>query len=174
LRRSPLVFATNRGYLLVAPPVLPPVEPPVLGAGAVGDFGAGALPDELPIEPDELPDGLLLEPDGLLLLPPALGLVLLKWASHSVREIVPSLLESTDEKLGWDALGVAALGDVVLDEPPAAPFALSASAAMANDESANSAAAVVMVTVFSIWFSSRGWGKRKAPTIPQAACRAVG
>jgi hypothetical protein len=133
--------------LPVAPPVLPPVEPPVLGA--VGDFGAGALPDEpLPIEPDELP----LEPAGLLVLPlPELEPDLLKWASHSEREIVPSLLVSTDEKVGCDALlglvalGLAALGEVELEEE---------SAAMASDESANSAAAVVMLTVFNMWGSS--------------------
>ena len=143
--------------------MLPPVEPPVLGVGLVGDFGAGALPEEpLPIEPDELPlvpeDELPLEPEGLLVLPLLeLEPDLLKWASQSEREIVPSLLVSTDEKLGWDALGLAALGDVALpDVPPAAPVDLAESAAMASDESANSAAAVVMVTVFSICGSFMG------------------
>jgi hypothetical protein len=129
------------GYLLVAPPVLP-VEPPVLGAGAVGDFGVVALSDELPpIEPDELPE-LPLVPEGVLVLP-LLAPDLLKWASHSAREIVPSLLASTDEKLGWEVLELAALGE-------AAPVALEESAAMARDESANSAAAVVTVTLLII------------------------
>ena len=147
MRRGPRAHYCWQSYLLGV------VELPVLGAGlgylVVEPVEPDVLP--LPIEPDELPDGLLLEPDGLLLLPPALGLVLLKCASHSVREIVPSLLESTDEKLGWDALGLAALGEVALpDVPPAAPVDLAESAAMASDESANSAAAVVTVTVLII------------------------
>src|SRR6185436_10703967 len=119
----------STAYLLV--PDLPPIEPPVLGAGAAGDVVLGVLPVELDDEPDEP------------LVPPLLELDLLKWASHSVREIWPSLLVSTDEKLGWVALGLAALGE-------AAPVALEESAAMASDESANSAAAVVTVTLFII------------------------
>ena len=118
----------------------------MLGAG-LGDLGAVAPP----VEPDELP----LDPEELLLLPPLLELDpdLLKWASHSEREIVPSLLVSTDEKLGWEALPeLAAPGDVVLlDVPPAAPVDFEEeSAAMASDESANSAAAVVTVTLLII------------------------
>ena len=144
--------------MLVAPPVLPPVDPPVLGE--VGDFGVVALPEELPpIEPDEEPDPveLLLEPEGLLVLPLLeLEPDLLKWASHSAREIVPSLLASTDEKLGWDWLPELELGEVVLDDvPPLADGEADdglddeeeESAAAAASDRAKSAAAVVTVTV---------------------------
>ena len=66
----------------------------------------------LPLEPDPVlePDPLVLEPAPVLgvgdavLEPvapvPALEPDLLKWASHSEREIWPSLFVSTDEKLG--------------------------------------------------------------------------
>jgi hypothetical protein len=96
----------------------------------------------------------------------------LKYASHSVREIEPSLLVSTDEKLGVEALPELELGEVVLDElPPAAPVDelpvdelpvvadgvedeplvdLSESAAPAASDRAKSAAAVVTVTVLII------------------------
>jgi len=96
--------------LLVEPPVelpepiepepLPPVEPlPVLGELVLGDFvlleplevPPLLMPDELPVEllvPPEAPD----EPD------------LLKWASHSARDICPLLSLSTSEKLGVDVL----------------------------------------------------------------------
>jgi hypothetical protein len=99
--------------------LVPLLEPPVLGA-----LGLGALvvvPDELLLgelllEPEllepELPPLMPDEPE----LPPAApvelepDLDLLKCASHSAREIWPSLLVSTDEKLGVEEL---------LDEPPA-------------------------------------------------------
>ena len=152
----------------IEPDELPPVEPEVLPEE----------PDE-PVEPDEpdelLPPLELEEPD------------LLKCASHSVREIWPSLLVSTDEKLGALELLDEPLGELEdeLDEPPAAldgeldepvdgeldelPLAdgvegdelpdLAASAATASVDSAKSTAAVVTLTVLSIENSSKGWGK---------------
>ena len=100
-------------YLLVEEPL--PVEPPVLGAGAVG-LGALVVPDELLLGellgPELLPP---LMPDELELPPAApveleLDLSLLKYASHSACEICPSLFLSTAEKLGFELL---------LDELPA-------------------------------------------------------
>ena len=91
-------------------------------------FALPAAPVELPLEPLEpMP---LLEPelpallgevvelgDELELLPPlaAPELDLLKCASHSEREICPSLLVSTDEKVGVDELLLEP--DMPLDEP---------------------------------------------------------
>jgi hypothetical protein len=88
-------------YLLVpdAPPLLPePMPDPLVPAPELGSFGV------------LLPDAPLL---GVLLLVPLLGVLLLvpppeaapepdflKCASHSSREICPSLFLSTDEKLG--------------------------------------------------------------------------
>ena len=138
--------------------VVEPVEPDVL---------------PLPIEPDELPE-LPIEPDeelplelGLLVLPLELESDLLKCLSHSAREIWPSLLVSTDEKLGCEALlallpdeppaalddepvdGLEAAGE---DELPDDAFESALSpAALARDDRAKSAAAVVMVTVLSIF-----------------------
>ena len=154
-----------------------PRPPGVLVLGEVLDE-----PDELPIPEDELPPLLELEPD------------LLKCASHSEREIEPSLLVSTDEKLGVDMLlpEVLELGDVELDEPPAAPVELLpvdelplaegedelpeldflSSAALAASDRAKSAAAVVTVTVFNI--SALLGVVRKAPYPSQGACRARG
>jgi hypothetical protein len=86
-----------------------------------------------PVEPLELPEPMLplLEPEPPVLLPgvvgevgdvvelllpvPALEPDLLKCASHSEREIWPSLFASTDEKLGLDELLLEP--DMPLDEP---------------------------------------------------------
>jgi hypothetical protein len=151
---------------------------PVLGVlGA-----AGEVVDELeppPIEPLELPPEVLpLVPDEPV---PPLELEepdLLKWASHSAREIWPSPLVSTDEKLGVEALLELELGELEL-VPPAAPVddepldelplaadgadapdleLLASSAALASVARAKSAAAVVTVTVLSIRrLLSREW-----------------
>ena len=87
---------------------------------------------------------------------------LLKCASHSEREIVPSLLVSTAEKLG--VLPELELGELEL---PLAADGEAAdglaedfedeSAATASVDRAKSAAAVVTVTVFSIGMASCGW-----------------
>ena len=90
-------FKALNAYLVVDDP-LPPVAPPVLGEVGAGD-----------VVLDELPPGEVLELEPVLLLPPAAAPDLLKWASHSEREICPSLFLSTAVKLGVEAL----------DEPPA-------------------------------------------------------
>ena len=156
------------------------VELPLLGV--LGDLVVAPLDEPEPIEPDELPpvepEVLPDEPDEV----PPLELEepdLLKCASHSLREIWPSLLVSTDEKLGALELLDEPLGEVVdeLDEPPAAldgdeldepvdgeldelPLAdgvegdelpdLAESAATASVDSAKSTAAEVTLTVLSI------------------------
>lgn len=80
----------------------PPIPPPVLGDWVVPEV----LPDVLP--PDVLLEPLPLIPEDDPDVPPDAPLVpepdLLKCASHSAREICPSLLVSTDEKLGEEAL----------------------------------------------------------------------
>ncbi len=161
------------------------VELPLLGV--LGDLVVAPLDEPEPIEPDELPpvepDVLPeepVEPDELV---PPLELEepdLLKCASHSLREIWPSLLVSTDEKLGAlelldeplgelaDELGEppAALDGDELDELPDAPVDgeldeadgveddelpdLAESAATASVDSAKSTAAEVTLTVLSI------------------------
>ena len=161
------------------------VELPLLGVlGALGDLVVEPLDEPEPIEPDELP---LVEPEVLPEEPvepdelvPPLELEepdLLKCASHSARVIWPSLLVSTDEKLGALELLDEPLGELAdeLDEPPAAldgdelPDApvdgeldeadgveddelpdLAESAATASVDSAKSTAAVVTLTVLSI------------------------
>ena len=121
----------------------------MLGEVELGDV------EELPLVPELVPPLEELEPD------------LLKWASHSEREIWPSLLVSTDEKLGVVLLSELELGEVLDDEPPAAPVDDELpvaegdeddglldddeeSAATAARDTAKSAAAVVMVTRLSI------------------------
>ena len=156
MRRGPRAHYCWQSYLLGV------VELPVLGVG-LGDLVVEPVePDvlPLPIEPDELPE-LPIEPDeelplelGLLVLPLELESDLLKCLSHSAREIWPSLLVSTAEKFGWVELPELelVLGELELDVPPAAPVAfLASSAALARDDRAKSAAAVVMVTVLSIF-----------------------
>ena len=122
----------------------------------LGELELGDV-EELPLMPELVPPLEELEPD------------LLKWASHSEREIWPSLLVSTDEKLGVERLLLSEpeLGEVLDDEPPAAPvddeLPLAEgdeddglldddeeSAATAARDTAKSAAAVVMVTRLSI------------------------
>lgn len=106
--------------LVELPDVLPlPIEPelePVLGVVVLGDVVLGDVLDE-PLEEPLMPEPVLVPPLELELEP------LLKCASHSAREIWPSLLVSTDEKLGCELLlPELELGEVVLDdEPPAAP-----------------------------------------------------
>ena len=172
MRRDPRAHYFWQSYLLGV------VELPVLGVG-LGDLVVDPVePDEpLPIEPDELPE-LPIEPDeelplelGLLVLPLELESDLLKCLSHSAREIWPSLLVSTDVKLGCELLLELALGEP--DEPPAAlddeaagaaelpdEALLSAlsPAARARDDRAKSAAAVVTVTVLIMGTPLRGWG----------------
>jgi hypothetical protein len=149
-------------------PVLLPVEPLVLPEPValgelleeLGELDEDELPepvapeDELPLMPeDELPleDGEADEPLEPLELE-------LKCLSHSEREIEPSLLVSTDEKLGWlmPELALPPAAPVDDDEPLAdgeadEPLEALSPAAMARDDRAKSAAAVVTVTVFSIW-----------------------
>ncbi|MEA3195430.1 MAG: hypothetical protein QOD26_3763 [Betaproteobacteria bacterium] len=133
--------------------VLPPIEPPVLGAGVgLGDLVVELSVEPLPVELDELP--VPVEPEELLV-PPLEELEpdLLKWASHSEREIWPSLLLSMDEKLGCEALPELELGELELEVPPLADGLLldeEESAATASVERAKSAAAVVTVTDLSI------------------------
>lgn len=111
----------------------------------------------------------------LLVLPLApLELDLLKCASHSEREIWPSLFVSTDEKLGVDVLALAALPPEALDDAlgrPDEPLEELPDAAgededrsllvvpddvcaVATPDSANSAAAVATLTNFR--FNIRG------------------
>lgn len=85
------------------------------------------LPLEPLLEPElgEVGDGVLLGEAGevLLLVPPAAPLLdLLKWASHSAREMVPSLFVSTDEKVGVELLALL-LPDAAppLDDAPDEP-----------------------------------------------------
>lgn len=144
-----------------------PIEPelePVLGVVVLGDVvlePVEPLEEPLPMLPVDEPDEPV-EP----LVPPELELEpdLLKCASHSEREIWPSLLVSTDEKLGVALLPELELGELVLDElPPAAPvddlsLDVLESAAAAASERAKSAAAVVTVTVLIMEWSF-GLGK---------------
>ena len=181
MRRGPRAHYFWQSYLLGV------VELPVLGVG-LGDLVVDPVePDvlPLPIEPDELPE-LPIEPDeelplelGLLVLPLELESDLLKCLSHSAREIWPSLLVSTDVKLGCELLLELALGEP--DEPPAAlddepvdelPLEAAGAAelpdeallsalspaARARDDRAKSAAAVVTVTVLIMETPLRGWG----------------
>lgn len=138
-----------------------------------------------------------LPPPLLLVLPPApLELDLLKCASHSEREIWPSLFVSTDEKLGVDVLALAALPPEALDDalgrldeplealPEAAGEDEEELCAAATLDSANSAAAVATLTNFR--FNMRGISlgevgencfptscKTRAPSQPAGAAFAV-
>ena len=80
---------------LELPEPMPLLDPEPLVLGEVGEAG-DVVELELPVP--------ALEPDDLL-----------KCASHSEREICPSLLVSTDEKLGLDELLLEP--DMPLDEP---------------------------------------------------------
>jgi hypothetical protein len=156
----------------------------------------------LPLLPLELPEPMLpLAPllGEVVALPPPLllELDLLKCASHSEREIWPSLFESTDEKLGVAVLALAALppealddalgrldepveelpapallGEEVLDEPEAAGEDDELCAA-ATPDSANSAAAVAMLTNFRFnigWISLGEVGEKLQPSLMQDTC----
>ena len=135
------------------------------------------LPLELPEpaeseEPDEPPVAPLLLGEVVLLPEPVAPLAplepevelepdLLKCASHSEREIWPSLFVSTDEKVGADALELAPPEDIP-DEPlePEEPDADGVLllppeddeelCAIATPDRARSAAAVALVTSFNI------------------------
>ena len=129
-----------------------PLEPLVPVLGEV--LGVGEVLGEvvLPVAPAPEPD-------------------LLKWASHSEREICPSLLVSTAEKLGAEVLAPAlalplaplpddalplALGVLLAPDEPLAPdaagelglSALDELCAKAIPDSANSAAAVAALSNF--------------------------
>lgn len=89
---------------LLEPEPMPPLLDPLLG-GVLGDVvGLGEVL-LLPLAPAPAP---VLEPD------------LLKCASHSAREIWPSLFVSTDEKLGAEELELVAPPDSPPLEPDAA------------------------------------------------------
>ena len=158
----------------MAPPVLG-----VLGDDVLGDFVL-----------DELLAGELLELEPVLLLPPAAP-DLLKWASHSAREICPSLFVSTDVKLGVEALDellpeAAGEDDEEPDEPvaPDAPVELlpdtdgddeegllgeEEDCATASDDSANITAAAVMLRVLGM--DETPLVGDLQPCKPQALCR---
>ena len=119
-------------------PVAP--EAPLLGVlGEVGELlPEPAAPElELPLAPELVPPvaPLELDPD------------LLKWASHSEREIWPSLLVSTAEKVGSAMLELAPLE---LEPDADGVLLLPELCAMATPERASSAAAVALVTSFNI------------------------
>jgi hypothetical protein len=167
---------------------------------------------ELPLEPllgevlaPLLGEVVTLPP--LLVLPLApLELDLLKYASHSEREIWPSLFVSTDEKLGVAVLALAALPPEALDDAlgrldePLEELSEAAGedeersllvllpddelCAVATPDSANSAAAVAMLTNFRFnigWISLGEVGeelrpkpcKTRAPGQPAGAAFAV-
>ena len=134
------------------------------------------LPDPVvPDEPESLAPMLGVLGEGVLLGDPVVLEVpvapvapdpdLLKWASHSEREIWPSLLVSTDEKVGAAMLELAPLDDI--PDEPLAPLELEPETdgedlsllledelcAMATPERARSAAAVALVTSFNIDWS---------------------
>jgi hypothetical protein len=145
------------------------------------------LPVLLPVLPLELPE-------PMLPLAPLLGEVvtlplapleledLLKCASHSEREIWPSLFVSTDEKLGVAVLALAALPpealddalgrlDESLEELPEAAGEDDELCAAAMPDRANSAAAVATLTNFTLNIRlnllGRGFGEELRP----ASCK---
>jgi len=101
-------------------PLLPELEPPMPLPGCLAAPLLLPLPDA-PLLPEVLP---------LELVPPLEAAPepdLLKCASHSAREICPSLFVSTDEKFGVEELEApaladppVALGEDELDDPPEA------------------------------------------------------
>ena len=124
-----------------------PLLLPVLGA-------AGAVVDELLVPPL-----LELDPD------------LLKCASHSEREIWPSLLVSTAEKFGvLPELELPLAADGEAADGLGEDFEVE-SAATASVDRAKSAAAVVMVTVFSIGMASCGWENNPTAASVVPGCR---
>jgi hypothetical protein len=137
----------------------PPVAPVLLGEVVLLSEPVAPLAPELVLPLAPLEPEVELEPD------------LLKWASHSEREIWPSLFVSTDEKVGADALELAPPEDIP-DEPlepddipdePLAPEEPDADGVLllppeddeelcdiATPDRASSAAAVALVTSFNI------------------------
>ena len=141
--------------------------------GVLGEVVLGDVVLPLPVVPPAVP------PAAPLLAPVPAP----KWASHSAREIWPSLFLSTSEKLGAalelapaDAVPLAGRldePDAPVDELPDAPAALLPDAlgdcdlsleeelelcAMATLDRANSAAAVAVLMSFNIWsFLLRRW-----------------
>jgi hypothetical protein len=106
--------------------------------------------------------------------------VLPKWASHSEREIRPSLFLSTDENVGAEVLELDDIPEEPLAPPLAEPEAEGVDlplllddelCAIATPERANSAAAVALVTNFSIDQSSLWKSAGRAPRVSQAPCR---
>jgi hypothetical protein len=81
-------------------PLLEPLLPVEVPAPVLGEVGDVVLLEPL-LMPEELPLPMLDVPPEA---PPELELDLLKCASHSAREIWPSLFVSTSEKLGCDEL----------------------------------------------------------------------
>jgi hypothetical protein len=137
----------------------------LLPAPLLGVLGEVLLPEVLPEAPPDMPPEV----------PPAAPVPEPKCASHSEREIWPSLFLSTSEKLGAlelapaDAVPLAGRldePDAPVDELPDAPAALLPDAlgdcdlsleeelelcAMATPDRANSAAAVAVLMSFNIW-----------------------
>lgn len=164
------------GYILQRGPPVPAAR---IGAGCyfsvlLGLLGLVVLLGLL-VLPLELGDELLLPlVDPPVLLPPLEEPDLLKYASHSVREIDPSLFVSTAEKFGvmlldelpldppLEALPLPdmpeELGEVLEEpvalgeelEPEEEPF-VDEPAAMDTPAIAKSAAAVAVPTIFNIW-----------------------
>jgi hypothetical protein len=81
-------------------PLLEPLLPVEVPAPVLGEVGDVVLLEPL-LMPEELPLPMLDVPPEA---PPELELDLLKCASHSAREIWPSLFVSTSEKLGCEEL----------------------------------------------------------------------
>ena len=113
--------------VLVLP--LEPV-PPLAGEPLLGVLGLGELGDGVVLLPPVAPPVLL----------PLAGESDLKCASHSEREICPSLLVSTIENVG--SVLLAPLEALPLDDDPAA---------MDTPAIAKSAAAVAVLTSLNIW-----------------------
>lgn len=162
-----------RGYLLpvpgvfVVPEVLPDVPPP----DEPVELPLPLMPEEEPEDvPPEAP--LEVEPD------------LLKCASHSWREIWPSLLVSTDEKLGDELLAAPPAGEPDAPDAPDEPDVDGEEAdgvdeeglldddeedcATANVESANRTAAVVTLRALGMEISVVV--RETAPSTAQAPC----
>lgn len=149
-----------------------PLLVPVLGELVLGEvvLGEGVLlePLELPLPMLDVPPEAPLEPD------------LLKYASHSAREICPSLFVSTSEKLGCDELldalelpplaeGEEDEDDGVLDEVDGL-LDDEDDWATASDDSANITAAAVTLRLLGMRGLLVG-GEKLSPVLPQALCR---
>lgn len=142
-----------------------PLLVPVLGEVVLGEL--------VPLEPVELPLPMLeVPPDEL---------DLLKNASHSAREICPSLFVSTSEKLGCDelldALELPPLADGEEDEDDGVLDEVDGLLddeddwATASDDSANITAAAVTLRVLGMRRSPYGW--EKLPPSCRKPCAAL-